>query len=605
MKLDFNLNLSQQQKLVMTQNMQLSINILQMSACELREFINKELEENPTIDDFNLNLSQQQKLVMTQNMQLSINILQMSACELREFINKELEENPTIDSDFNLKKEAELDQYKKMIESMEYDSSNYNSYSKGDYDEEGVSPLNFVSEKKTLKSYLFEQLHTNKELRNIRIIIDYMIESLDYDEEGVSPLNFVSEKKTLKSYLFEQLHTNKELRNIRIIIDYMIESLDSRGYLDETIENICSKFNISEEKCVQALEILQSLEPAGIGARNLQECLLIQLRREGKLDSNLENIINNYLELVADNKFKDIAKYLEITQLEAQNYGDIIKELEPKPSRGYYTGDEVKFITPDAYIKKIDEEYIVIMNNDVVPQLSINGAYKNLLLHGSDKEVESYIKEKIGSAMFLIKSINNRENTLKIILEDIIKRQKEYLDKGKKYLKPMMLKDIADAMFLIKSINNRENTLKIILEDIIKRQKEYLDKGKKYLKPMMLKDIAEDINMHESTVSRAIKDKYILTSYGTVKIKDLFTVGYSTKNSSNGKDVSSNGKDVSAKSIKDIIKEIIDKEDKKKPLSDEIISTELSKKNLNISRRTVAKYREEMGIKSSSKRKRI
>ena len=153
-------------------------------------------------------------------------------------------------------------------------------------------------------------------------------------------------------------------------------------------------------------------------------------------------------------------------------------------------------------------------------------------------------------------------------------------------------------MFLIKSINNRENTLKIILEDIIKRQKEYLDKGKKYLKPMMLKDIAEDINMHESTVSRAIKDKYILTSYGTVKIKDLFTVGYSTKNSSNGKDVS-------AKSIKDIIKEIIDKEDKKKPLSDEIISTELSKKNLNISRRTVAKYREEMGIKSSSKRKRI
>ena len=331
----------------------------------------------------------------------------------------------------------------------------------------------------------------------------------------------------------------------------MIESIDSRGYLDETIENICSKFNISEEKCVQALEILQSLEPAGIGARNLQECLLIQLRREGKLDSNLENIINNYLELVADNKFKDIAKYLEITQLEAQNYGDIIKELEPKPSRGYYTGDEVKFITPDAYIKKIDEEYIVIMNNDVVPQLSINGAYKNLLLHGSDKEVESYIKEKIGSAMFLIKSINNRENTLKIILEDIIKRQKEYLDKGKKYLKPMMLKDIA-----------------------------------------------EDINMHESTVSRAIKDKYILTSYGTVKIKDLFTVGYSTKNSSNGKDVS-------AKSIKDIIKEIIDKEDKKKPLSDEIISTELSKKNLNISRRTVAKYREEMGIKSSSKRKRI
>lgn len=454
--------------------------------------------------DFNLNLSQQQKLVMTQNMQLSINILQMSACELREFINKELEENPIIDSDFNLKKENELEQYKKMLESMEYDNTNYNSYSR-----------------------------------------------YDHDEEGISPLNFVAEKKTLKSYLHEQLHTNKEVRSMRVIIDYMIESLDNRGYLDETVDNICEKFNISEEICVQALEILQSLEPAGIGARNIKECLLIQLKRENRLDSKLESIISNYLELVADNKFKDIAKYLDITQLEAQNYGDIIKKLEPKPSRGYYTGDEVKFITPDAYIKKIGEEYVVIMNNDIVPKISINNAYKNLLLHGDDKEVESYIKDKVGNAIFLIKSINNRENTLRIILEDIIKRQKEYLEKGKKYLKPMMLKDIA-----------------------------------------------EDINMHESTVSRAIKDKYILTSYGTVKIKDLFTVGYSTKGLSDAKDVS-------AKNIKDIIKEIIDKEDNKKPFSDEMICTELSKKNLNISRRTVAKYREEMGIKSSSKRKRI
>ena len=454
--------------------------------------------------DFNLNLSQQQKLIMTQNMQLSINILQMSACELREFINKELEENPIIDSDFNLKKEFEIENYKKIVEYIEYDNNNYNSYS---------------------NSY--------------------------YHDEEVSPLNFVSEKNTLKSYLFEQLHTNKEVRNIRHIIDYMIESLDSRGYLDDAIENICKKFNISEEEGRQALEVLQGLEPCGIGARNLKECLRIQLKRRNKLDSNLENIINNYLELVADNKFKEIAKNLNISQLEAQNYGDIIRELEPKPSRGYYTGDEVKFITPDAYIKKIGEEYIVVMNNDVVPKLSINGVYKSLLLNGNDKEVESYVKEKIGSAMFLIKSINNRENTLRIILEDIIKRQKEYLDKGKKYLKPMMLKDIA-----------------------------------------------EDIKMHESTVSRAIKDKYILTSYGTVKIKDLFTVGYSKKNSC---DI----KEISAKNIKCIIKEIIDNEDKKKPLSDEVISIKLSEENLNISRRTVAKYREEMGIKSSSKRKRI
>lgn len=453
--------------------------------------------------DFNLNLSQQQKLAMTQHMQLSIKILQMSSCELRELINKELEENPIIDGDFNINKDIELEQYKKMLESMEYDN-NYNLYSKG-----------------------------------------------DYDEEWVSPLNLVSEKETLKNCLYEQLYSNKQVKGLIEIIEYMIESLDNRGYLDETIENICKKFNISEEKCVQALCILQSLEPSGVGCRDIKECLLIQLKKENRLNSHLEEIINKYLELVADNKFKDIAKYLGITQLEAQDYGDIIKSLEPKPARGYYTGDETKFITPDAYIKKIGNDYVVIMNNDVVPQLSINGAYKSLLLQGSDREVENYIKEKIGSAMFLIKSINNRENTLKVILEDIIKKQREYLDKGKKYLKPMLLKDIA-----------------------------------------------EDIKMHESTVSRAIKDKYILTNYGTIKIKDLFATGYSSKGFPDKKDIST-------KNIKDIIKDIIENENKKKPFSDEMICKELTKKNLNISRRTVAKYREEMGIKSSSKRKRI
>ena len=453
--------------------------------------------------DFNLNLSQQQKLAMTQHMQLSIKILQMSSCELRELINKELEENPIIDGDFNINKDIELEQYKKMLESMEYDN-NYNLYSKG-----------------------------------------------DYDEEWVSPLNLVSEKETLKKCLYEQLYSNKQVKGLIEIIEYMIESLDNRGYLDETIENICKKFNISEEKCVQALCILQSLEPSGVGCRDIKECLLIQLKKENRLNSHLEEIINKYLELVADNKFKDIAKYLGITQLEAQDYGDIIKSLEPKPARGYYTGDETKFITPDAYIKKIGNDYVVIMNNDVVPQLSINGAYKSLLLQGSDREVENYIKEKIGSAMFLIKSINNRENTLKVILEDIIKKQREYLDKGKKYLKPMLLKDIA-----------------------------------------------EDIKMHESTVSRAIKDKYILTNYGTIKIKDLFATGYSSKGFPDEKGIST-------KNIKDIIKDIIENENKKKPFSDEMICKELTKKNLNISRRTVAKYREEMGIKSSSKRKRI
>lgn len=450
--------------------------------------------------DYNLNLSQQQKLVMTQNMQLSINILQMSSLELNEYVTKQLEENPILETEIRDTVDITDIQYKEIVKDNLYDKS------------------------------LYQQGQNN--------------------EDSVSPLDFITEKKSLKNYLLEQLNCCKGIDEIRELVEFMIESLDSRGYLEEDMNNLCINFKISEDTYNEALTFLQSLEPVGIGARNLNECLLIQLKRMDKYNELLEDIIVNYLELVADNKFKKIAKLLNITDIEAQNCGDIIRGLEPKPSRGYYTGDEVKYITPDAYIRKLDGEYLVIMNNEVTPQLTVNNIYRNIILNENDKEVEEYVKEKINSAMFLIKSINNRENTLKRILDIIILRQKDYFDNGKKYLKPMTLKDIS-----------------------------------------------EEIEMHESTVSRAIKDKYILTAYGTVRIKDLFTNGISNVTSSSG--------DISVKGIKDIIKDIVDKENKKKPLSDEMISVELSAKNLHISRRTVAKYREEIGIKSSSKRKRL
>ena len=268
------------------------------------------------------------------------------------------------------------------------------------------------------------------------------------------------------------------------------------------------------------------------------------------LDEKLEEIIDEYLDLIADNKFAVIAKNLNITPKEAQDLGDIIKGLEPKPSRGFFTGDDVKFIIPDAAIRKIDGEYFVIMNEGVIPRLSISSLYKDIINNKEDESTESYVKEKLNSAMFLIKSIEQRKSTLLRILEQVVEKQKEYFDKGQKYLKPMTLKEMAEIL-----------------------------------------------KIHESTVSRAIKDKYILTSFGTVKIKDLFTGGLSTSKN--------NSEDVAVINIKKQIKEMIDAEDKKKPLSDQIICDELNKKKLNISRRTVAKYREELGIRSSSKRKRI
>lgn len=456
--------------------------------------------------DFKMNLTQQQKLAMTQNMQMSIKILQMSSYDLREYIDKEFEENPILEGDFEFVNEeakfADKIDFKEMIKYLEFDS--YGSHNYQDYN----------------------------------------------SDDEVSPFNFISEKLSLKDFLYDQVNFSIKDKALKTIIEYMIESLDGRGYLDYNLDDICRDLKITKEESEKALEVLQRLEPDGIGARDLTECLIIQLSKKALLDEKIEIIVSNYLNYVADNKYVDIAKELNITPKEAQDYGDIIKSLEPKPSRGYFTGEEVKFIIPDAFIRNIDGEYLVIMNDGVVPRLTLNQLYKDTLTQGTNKEVEGYVKDKVNSAVLLIKSIEQRKGTLLRILEEVVKRQEEYFSKGKSFLKPMTLKEIADTL-----------------------------------------------EMHESTVSRAIKDKYVLTSYGTIKIKDLFCSGIQAR--------SNDSEDIAVFNIKNKIKGLIDGEDKKKPLSDQIICDKLNEDNLNISRRTVAKYREEMGIKSSAKRKRI
>lgn len=452
--------------------------------------------------EFKLNLTQEQKLIMTQQMQLSVKLLQMSNFEIQRYIEKEIQENPVLDAEYkkndNDKGKDEID-YKKFIKYLEFDDYGHSSYRK--------------------------------------------------DDEEVSPFNFISAKKSLKEFLKEQIIELNENSEFKLICEYIIGNIDKRGYLATSIEEISKELSISIELCEKALEVVQSLEPVGIGARDIKECLKLQLIEKGLNDENVFKIIDECLELLADNKYNVIAKKLKITTKEAQEYGDLIKTLEPKPSRGFYTGEETKYIVPEAYIKRIDGEYHIIMNNGTIPQLNINGLYKKIINNEENKKTVKFVKEKLDSAVFLIKSINQRENTIYRILKKILEIQREYFDFGDKYLKPMTLKEIA-----------------------------------------------ESLGVHESTVSRAIRDKYIYTDKGTIKIKDLFTTGLSRVDSF---------EDVSAKIIKKEIKELIDNEDKKKPLSDQKICNSLREKNIEISRRTIAKYREEMCIKSSSKRKRF
>ncbi|MGH4118347.1 RNA polymerase factor sigma-54 [Clostridium sp.] len=455
--------------------------------------------------NFGLNLIQEQKLIMTQEMQLSVKLLQMSSYELGQYVDKEMQENPVLeekDVENNKNNKNDVKDFKEIIKYLEQDDYKGKNY--------GVK----------------------------------------IEKEEVSPFYYIAQEKSLKDYLNEQIGLITEKNNVLNICKYMIENLDSKGYLPVKLSDICSEMAISIENAENALKILQSLDPQGIGARDLKECLRIQLCNLGNNDENIYKIVDNYLELLAENKYTAIAKLLKVTTSDVQKYGDIIKTLEPKPSRGFYTGETVKYIIPDAYINKIDNEYFISMNEDVLPKLNINSLYKEIIKEEKDVEAVEYVKDKLNSAMFLIKSIEQRKNTVYRVLEEILSTQKDYFDNGAEYLKPM--------------------TLKII---------------------------ANNLEMHESTISRAIREKYVSVNNGKIiKIKDLFINGIAS---------AVGGEDISTINIKTSIKEMVNNEDAKKPLSDQIICNRLNIEGMNISRRTVAKYREELMIKSSSKRKRF
>ncbi|KEI06630.1 RNA polymerase subunit sigma-54 [Clostridium botulinum] len=451
--------------------------------------------------DFNLELKQEQKLIMTQQMQLSVKLLEMSNIDIQTYVEKEIQENPIIDVDYNSK---------------------------------DCEKINYEIDYKKFLKHLDGYEYGNREYSK--------------DKEYISPLNFIGSKKSLKEFLKDQILGLND-KKLKTVCTYIIENIDSRGYLNIDINDIQKELGVSKEVLKEALKIVQSLEPFGIGARDLKECLKIQLSMKKINDKKLILIIDNYLKLIANNKYNIIAKNLNISVKQAQNYGDIIKTLEPKPSRGFFTGEEVNFIVPEAYIKKINDKYYIIMNSSSIPKLNINNLYKNMLNNKEDKEVKEFIKGKLDSAVFLIKSINQRESTIYKILEKILEIQKDYFDYGRKSLKPMTLKDIAKLL-----------------------------------------------EMHESTISRAIRDKYINTDRGTIRIKDLFTTKISRNDSF---------EEMSVNVIKNNIKEFIDSEDRKKPLSDQKICDLLKESGVEISRRTVAKYREELNILSSSKRKRF
>ncbi len=466
---------------------------------------------------FELNLSQTQKLIMTPELRQAIQILQFNNVKLMEFIYKQLEVNPFLESADNRNQESASGD----------DRDNDNNYEKSDSKDE-------IDWKEITERY--DDLSYKAYERNV-----------DSDEKQ-SFESYTSKKMSLKDHLMVQLgvsvKTNKEKR----IGEFIIESLDNKGYLGCSVQDISLLLNEDVVEVERVLRLIQTFDPVGVGARNLSECLMIQLKEKGIQDKNAYIIAESYLEDIATNKVQKIAKDLKISVTRVQSICDIIKMLEPKPSRGFIVdSDNIRYIVPDVTIEKINDEYIIIVNDNNLPTLTISNYYKSMISNLDDKEANKFLTDKLNSSMWLIKSIEQRRMTLYKVTESILKFQRKFFDEGKTALKPLVLKDVAD-----------------------------------------------DVGVHESTVSRATNGKYVQTPRGLFELKYFFASSISE----------ADGDGISSTSVKTQIQKLINDENPQKPLSDQKIAEMLSNEGINISRRTVAKYRDEMRIPSSSMRRR-
>ncbi|GAB6118088.1 RNA polymerase factor sigma-54 [Thermoanaerobacter brockii subsp. lactiethylicus] len=450
--------------------------------------------------EFDLKLQQTQKLIMTPELKQAIEILQLNSLELNALIEQELETNPLLEK--------------------EETSEEENAYEYDLYE---------------LSKYIRE---TEERM--------YYDDSDDEEIEEVNYENFVSTKPSLTDHLLFQLHITPVSPKIQKICEYIIFSLSPSGYLREDIKDIAEILECTEEEVLEGLSIVQSFDPPGIAARNLQECLKLQLLAQDSYKGIVKELVDYHLEEIAEGKYSYLAKLYNISLKEVQQAVDFIKKLNPKPGSSFSSTADVRYIVPDVEVIKREGEYFVIVNDSVTPKLKINNYYHSIL-NSHDEEAKKYINSKLQSAMWLIKSLESRKETLYKVVKAIVELQRDFLDKGINYLKPMTQKQIADI-----------------------------------------------VGIHESTVSRAINGKYVATPRGLFELKFFFQSGISNKN----------GNEFSAETIKNLIKKLIEEEDPTNPLSDQKIADILKEKNINISRRTVAKYREECNIPSTIKRRR-
>ncbi|NOY64779.1 MAG: RNA polymerase factor sigma-54 [Nitrospirae bacterium] len=470
-----------------------------------------------------LDLKLSQKLVLTPQLQQAIKLLQLPQLELTQAINQELAENPFLEEVQD--EETQLKENEKTEEDSE----------QGIEDDLPLPLERLMSFR--VDEYFEERSSDGRDLG----YFNPGIESQPSFEQ------FLSNSSTLYDHLQWQLRLLPLDDKIKSIAEVAIGNIDENGYLrasEEELAQLC-KADINDVR--ETIRIIQDLDPPGVGARDLRECLLIQIRALGLGNTLVERIVKNNLRELEKRNYNAIARQYASPIEDVMMAVEIISSLDPKPARNF-TSHETNYIVPDVFVFRTDDGYKITLNNEGIPRLRINNYYRRLL---------------------------NKK--------DLSKEEKRFLRERYR-----------SADWLLKSLDQRNKTIYKVTESILKFQREFFDRGPQYVKPLNLRDVAEDINMHESTISRVTLNKYLACSHGIFSFRFFFS---SALKGDKG--------DVSSTVVKEMIKKIIDEEDPRKPYSDQKIADMLKEKNIKIARRTVAKYREEMKIPSHTHRKRV
>jgi RNA polymerase sigma-54 factor len=460
-----------------------------------------------------------QKLILTPSLQQAIKLLPMSTLELRDLLTQEMVENPMLEEvpvedvqaaetqTTEEKPEAKPEQQK----TDSWDDADY-QYFFGEYLDDGYRPK------------------APQEVRELPPIE-----------------NTLSTSSSLSDHLLWQLSLQTEESSLREVGEAIVGNLNDDGYLVASLDELAAMGPWPIEQVEASLRMVQGFDPVGVAARDLQECMVLQLRHLGLGGSPAERIVTEHLKALQNHQIPEISRKLGLSIDDLREHVEVIRHLDPKPGLRFNPTPS-QYVTPDVFVEKIDDEYVVFLNEDGLPQMRISPTYRRLLdkdgNHG--EETRAYVRDKFNAARWLIKSVQQRQNTIYKVARSIVNFQREFLDQGIEHLRPLVLRDVAN-----------------------------------------------DIGMHESTVSRVVTNKYMHTPQGVFEMKYFFHSGIS----------SSYGESVSSVTIKQRIKKIIESEDAKKPLSDSKIVSILQREGLVLARRTIAKYREELKIPTSNQRK--